>query len=64
MTYPAGSKIQAQERAKRRRNSARGRKCAEGTIPQVYGFSKETVQEAPRQTWFDRLRARIKTLFS
>jgi len=45
MSFPAGSNIQVMEKAKRRRNADRGRKCAKGTIPQVYNMVKAPVQE-------------------
>ena len=57
------TRIQLQEKEKRRRNAGRGRKCGKGTMPQVYNILKEPVQEAPQQTWFGGLRARIKALW-
>jgi len=55
------SQIQLQERAKRRRNSARGRKCAKGTIPQDYGPYKTAPQKGNGR--FDKLRACLKALW-
>ena len=60
MSFPIESKIQSQEKAKRRRNAIRGRECAKGTIPQYY---RAKAEKALRETWFDRLRARIKSLW-
>ena len=62
MSFTAGSKIQLQERAKRRRNAARGRECAKGTIPEIYNLAKGEVEEK-RVGWFVRLRARITALW-
>ncbi len=62
MSFPKDSTICIQEKAKRRRNSARGRKCAKGTIPLVYGIVQKA-EEPRRETWYDRLRARIKALW-
>jgi len=61
MTHPWGSIIQVQEKAKRRRNAARGRKCDKGTIPQVRNLVKESAPK--KESWFDRLRSRIKALW-
>lgn len=59
MSHPAGSTIQIMEKVRRERNAARGRYCAKGTIPQVYGHPETIVR---KETWFDRLRARIKAI--
>ena len=61
MSFPAGSNIQLQEKAKRRRNAGRGRRCAKGTIPENYNLAKAPIQE--EGTWFDTLRARLKALW-
>lgn len=65
MTHPWGSKIQVMEKAKRRHNrlEMKGALHAKGTMPRVYFRPKEIVQEVRRETWFDRLRARIKALW-
>lgn len=60
---PQLNKIQLQEKAKRRRNAVRGRKCAKGTTPQVYSHPETIVRKTKAPTWFDRLRARFKTLW-
>lgn len=70
MGHPASSKIQLQERANRkhRRELIQGVKCAKGTIPRVYRQADDLVglanKPAAPETWFDRLRNRIKTFFS
>ena len=61
---PQLTNIQIQEKAKRRRNGARGRECAKGTFPLVYSHLETTVREETKGTWFARLRAFIKALFS
>ena len=67
MTHNADSKICKEERMERRRNSARGRKCDKGTIPQFYGHVEkveEILPEETKRTWIKRLGARLKTFFS
>lgn len=61
MSFPVGSKIQFQEKAKRRRNATRGMRCAKGTIPQVYENPQKIAPKAGAwKAWLEILRGLLR----